>query len=286
MSFKCRFCNSSLTKEVIDLGSQPPSNAYLNSFNLSEKEITYPLKVFVCESCWLVQLPEHAKAEELFTPDYAYLSSTSHSWCKHAESFVDKAQKRLNLNKNSFVVELASNDGYLLNYVKERNIPCLGVEPTLAAAKIAREKGIETISDFFGSCLAKQIISSKKYSGMADLVVANNVLAHVPNINDFLKGINILLKPEGIASIEFPHLLNLIKGNQFDTIYHEHYSYFSLSVIKRIALSADLFIEDVEELSTHGGSLRVWLKKKKSKNISPQIDKILDKESRFKLEMI
>ena len=252
MSHPCRHCGSPLTEEVIDLGHQPPSNAYLTAEQLLGPEITYPLKVFVCTHCWLVQLPAHAAAEELFTADYAYFSSTSSSWCAHAERFVDAAVKRLALGPQSLVVELASNDGYLLQYVQQRGIPCLGIEPTHATAEAARAKGIETIERFFGVALAEELEP-------ADLVVANNVLAHVPDNNDFVAGIARLLKPQGRASIEFPHLLRLLAGNQFDTIYHEHYSYLSLRVVQRIAAKAGLAVVDVQELSTHGGSLRVWL---------------------------
>jgi len=252
MHHHCRHCGSPLTEEVIDLGHQPPSNAYLTAVQLSLPEITYPLKVFVCTSCWLVQLPAHTAAEELFTADYAYFSSTSSSWCAHAERFVKAATERLQLGPESLVVELASNDGYLLQYVQQRGIPCLGIEPTRATAEAARAKGIETIERFFGVALAEELLP-------ADLVVANNVLAHVPDINDFVAGITRLLKPAGCASIEFPHLLRLLAGNQFDTIYHEHYSYLSLRVVARIASAAGLDVIDVEELPTHGGSLRVWL---------------------------
>lgn len=248
----CRHCGSPLQHTVIDLGHQPPSNAYLRPEQLTLPEITYPLQVFVCTSCWLVQLPEHAAAEELFTADYAYFSSTSSSWCAHAERFVTAAVEMLVLGPESLVVELASNDGYLLQYVQQRGIPCLGIEPTQATAAAARAKGIETIERFFGVALAAELAP-------ADLVVANNVLAHVPDINDFVAGIARLLKPQGRASIEFPHLLRLLAGNQFDTIYHEHYSYLSLKVVQRIAAVAGLAVVDVEELPTHGGSLRVWL---------------------------
>ena len=251
-SHHCRHCGSPLTQEVIDLGHQPPSNAYLTPEQLSLPEITYPLKVFVCTHCWLVQLPAHAAAEELFTADYAYFSSTSSSWCDHVERFVAAAVQRLGLGPESLVVELASNDGYLLQYVQQRGIPCLGIEPTHATAEFARVKGIETIESFFGVALAEELEP-------ADLVVANNVLAHVPDINDFVVGIARLLKPAGRASIEFPHLLRLLEGNQFDTIYQEHYSYLSLRVVQRIAAAACLEVVDVEELPTHGGSLRVWL---------------------------
>lgn len=252
MTHACRHCRSLLEHTVIDLGHQPPSNAYLTGEQLLEPEPTYPLQVYVCTSCWLVQLPAHAAAEELFTADYAYFSSTSSSWCAHAERFVGGAVERLGLGADSRVVELASNDGYLLQYVQQRGIPCLGIEPTRATAEAARAKGIETLERFFGLALAQEL-------ELADLVVANNVLAHVPDINDFMAGITRLLKPQGRASIEFPHLLRLLAGNQFDTIYHEHYSYLSLRVVQRIAAASGLEVVDVEQLPTHGGSLRVWL---------------------------
>lgn len=252
MPHPCRHCGSPLSQDVIHLGHQPPSNAYLTAEQLLGPEITYPLKVYLCSGCWLVQLPTHAPADELFTADYAYFSSTSSSWCAHAERFVTAASERLGLGAESLVVELASNDGYLLQYVQQRGIPCLGIEPTKATAEAARAKGINTVERFFGVQLAEELEP-------ADLVVANNVLAHVPDINDFVAGIAWLLKPTGRASIEFPHLLRLLTGNQFDTIYHEHYSYLSLRVVQRIAATAGLSVVDVEELSTHGGSLRVWL---------------------------
>ena len=252
MKHVCRHCGSSLDHQVIDLGHQPPSNAYLSAEQLAGPELTYPLRLLVCTHCWLVQLPAHATAAELFTPDYAYFSSTSSSWCAHAERFVQDAVHRLSLGPQSHVVELASNDGYLLQYVKQLGISCLGVEPTHATAEAARAKGIHTLEQFFGLELAESLES-------ADLVVANNVLAHVPDINDFMAGIACLLKPTGFASIECPHLLRLLQGNQFDTIYHEHYSYLSLQVVQRLAASVGLMVVDVEELSTHGGSLRLWL---------------------------
>jgi len=277
----CRHCGSPLVHTVIDLGHQPPSNAYLTFEQLAEPEITYPLKLFVCDSCWLVQLPAHASAEELFTADYAYFSSTSSSWCAHAERFVAAAVESLQLGTKSQVVELASNDGYLLKYVQQRGIPCLGIEPTQATAEAARALGIPTIERFFGAALAAELVADGQ---AADLVVANNVLAHVPDINDFMAGIARLLKPSGRASIEFPHLLRLLEGNQFDTIYHEHYSYFSLRVVQRIAHVAGLEIIDVEELSTHGGSLRVWLTHASAVQPSAAIPEILAAEASAGLE--
>lgn len=277
MTLDCRHCGLPLEHTVIDLGHQPPSNAYLTAEQLLMPEITYPLQVYVSTSSWLVQLPAHAAAEELFTADYAYFSSTSSSWCAHAKRFVMEAEKRLGLGADSMVVELASNDGYLLQYVQQRGIPCLGIEPTHATAEIARDKGIETIEQFFGIALAKELEP-------ADLVVANNVLAHVPDINDFVAGIAKLLKPKGRASIEFPHLLRLLSGNQFDTIYHEHYSYLSLRVVQRIASAVGLLVEDVQQLSTHGGSLRVWLAHEGTVEPSIRVHEVLAAESAAGLE--
>ena len=279
MSYFCRHCGSSLGQEVIDLGHQPPSNAYLAPNQMALPEVTYPLKVFVCRSCWLVQLPAHAAAEELFTADYAYFSSTSSSWCVHAQRFVAQAVKQLALGPQSFVVELASNDGYLLQYVQQCGIPCLGIEPTHATAEAARAKGIETIERFFGLALAKELEP-------ADLIVANNVLAHVPDINDFLAGIAYMLKPQGRASIEFPHLMRLILGNQFDTIYHEHYSYLSLRCVMRIATANGLAVVDVEELPTHGGSLRVWLARQGAAQSSTAVAAVLSAEVVAGLETV
>lgn len=279
MSHHCRHCGSPLSQQVIDLGHQPPSNAYLKPEQVALPEITYPLKVFVCTSCWLVQLPAHAAADELFTADYAYFSSTSSSWCSHAERFVAAAIERLELGPESRVVELASNDGYLLQYVQQRGIPCLGIEPTHATAEVARAKGIETLEQFFGVALAAKL-------EQADLVVANNVLAHVPDINDFVAGIALLLKPNGQVSIECPHLLRLLAGNQFDTIYHEHYSYLSLRVVQRIAEAAGLAVVDVEELPTHGGSLRLWLAHQGSADPTPAVQTVLEAEADAGLETL
>lgn len=279
----CRHCGSPLEHTVIDLGHQPPSNAYLRPEQLALPEITYPLQVFVCGNCWLVQLPAHAAAEELFTADYAYFSSTSSSWCAHAERFVDAAVGRLELGPQNLVVELASNDGYLLQYVQRRGINCLGIEPTYATAEAARALGIATIERFFGVGLASELVSEGK---SADLIVANNVLAHVPDINDFVAGIARLLKPTGRVSIEFPHLLRLLEGNQFDTIYHEHYSYLSLRVVQRIAKEAGLEVVDVEEIPTHGGSLRVWLSHQNGAVVTDAVERVLAGEAKAGLESL
>lgn len=285
---RCRHCQSLLEQQVIDLGHQPPSNAYLTAEQLSQPEITYPLQVYVCTECWLVQLPAHATAEELFTDDYAYFSSTSSSWCDHARRYVNTACERLGLDAGSLVVELASNDGYLLQYVQERAIPCLGIEPTAATAAAARLKGIETIERFFGVALAEELCSQ---GVRADLIVANNVLAHVPDINDFLAGMARLLKPAGQISLEFPHLLEMLMGNQFDTIYHEHYSYISLGALQRMAAHAGLKLMDVELLSTHGGSLRVWLARSDGDlsmeaDGSRRLDRVLAAESAAQLNSV
>jgi SAM-dependent methyltransferase len=275
----CRHCGSQLQHTVIDLGHQPPSNAYLRPEQLALPEITYPLQVFVCVSCWLVQLPAHAAAEELFTADYAYFSSTSSSWCAHAERFVAAAVERLGLGPQSLVVELASNDGYLLQYVQQRGIPCLGIEPTAATAEAARAKGIPTLEQFFG-------VSGAAELEPADLVVANNVLAHVPDINNFVAGMARLLKPQGHASIECPHLLRLLAGNQFDTIYHEHYSYLSLRTVQRITAAAGLAVVDVEELPTHGGSLRIWLAHQGAAKPTAAVEAVLEAEAVAGLETL
>ena len=278
-SHTCRHCGATLQYEVIDLGHQPASNSYLTYEDLSNPETTFPLKVYLCTSCWLMQLPAHQSASDLFTPDYAYFSSTSTSWVDHSKRYVTSAINRLSLNSKSFVVEIASNDGYLLQHFLVDNIPCLGIEPTAATAAAAREKGIETIEEFFGFSLACEL---KK----ADLIIANNVLAHVPDINDFASGIASLLKSDAQASIEFPHLLNLIRYSQFDTIYHEHYSYLSLSTVERIFTSVGLEVIEVEKLTTHGGSLRVWVAHKDKFIKHESVSITLQEESDFGLESV
>ena len=256
---KCRHCDTELTLPLVDLGSSPPSNAYLTQKTLKAPEKWFPLNVLVCESCWLVQTEDFAGAEELFDDEYAYFSSFSSSWLTHAKAYVASTASRFDLNETSMVVEVAANDGYLLQYVKEQNIPCLGVEPTKSTANAAREKGIEIVEEFFGVKLAKQLVARGK---QADLTAANNVLAHVPDINDFVSGFTHLLKDNGVATFEFPHLLNLIEKNQFDTIYHEHFSYLSLIAVNTIFTANGLSVFDVEEIPTHGGSLRVFAQRK------------------------
>lgn len=272
---KCRHCQTELTEVFCDLQTCPPSNAMVKPSELNYPETYYPLKVFVCDACWLVQVDELEKAENIFNEEYTYFSSFSTSWLEHAKNYTEKMITRFGLNSQSFVVEVASNDGYLLQYFAEKNIPVLGVEPTANTAEVAVKKGIETIVDFFGSKLA-----STKLNGKADLILGNNVLAHVPDIKDFVKGVKIALKPTGVNTFEFPHLCQLVEQNQFDTIYHEHFSYLSLTAVKRIFEAQGLELFDVEELPTHGGSLRIYTKHKEdhSKEISPRVIELLDKE--------
>lgn len=275
---KCRHCSASLNLQLIDLGSAPPSNAYLTAEKLLAPEKTYPLNVMVCEHCWLVQTQDFAQADELFSSDYAYFSSYSSSWLDHAKCYVEDMVVRFALDSRSHVVEVASNDGYLLQYVKQRNIPCTGIEPTASTAAASRAKGIETVEAFFGTELSARLVAQNK---RADLITANNVLAHVPDINDFLSGFAVLLKPQGTATFEFPHLLRLITENQFDTIYHEHFSYLSLTAVQRICANNGLAIFDVQELPTHGGSLRVFAQQGKtgSQPIRDSVIRVLQQET-------
>lgn len=275
---KCRHCNTELTLPLVDLGSAPPSNAYLTKQTLHAPEKYFPLRVLVCDRCWLVQTEDFAQADELFSADYAYFSSFSTTWLKHAEKYVVDMADRFALDTKSHIVEVAANDGYLLQYAKARGIPCLGIEPTTSTANAARAKGIEIVEEFFGVKLAKLLAAQGR---QADLTVANNVLAHVPDINDFVSGFTELLKPAGVATFEFPHLLNLVEQNQFDTIYHEHYSYLSLIAVKTIFSANGLAVFDVEELPTHGGSLRVYAQRKDSgtREMSLNVAKLLERET-------
>lgn len=274
---KCRHCQSELTTTFVDLGSAPPSNAYLTEAQLKAPEKWFPLKVMVCDRCRLVQTEDYAGAEELFDAEYAYFSSFSTSWLKHAETYVHEVVARFQLGAASHVVEVASNDGYLLQYVKASGIPCLGIEPTKSTAQAAREKGIEVVEDFFGVALADQLVAAGK---QADLTAANNVLAHVPDINDFVSGFARLLKPQGVATFEFPHLMQLVQNAQFDTIYHEHFSYLSLTAVCTIFEANGLQVFDVQEIPTHGGSLRVFAQRKDSgkQAVSPTVSVLLASE--------
>jgi SAM-dependent methyltransferase len=243
-----------LHRPFLDLGSAPPSNAYLTPAALNAPEVWYPLRLLVCEQCWLVQTEDHAGREALFSADYAYFSSFSSSWLRHAQAYVQAMQQRYGLGAQSCVAEVAANDGYLLQYVQQAGIPCYGIEPTASTAAAARAKGIEIVERFFGVELARELAAQGR---QADLMAANNVLAHVPDINDFVAGFAVLLKPAGVATFEFPHLLRMVRECQFDTAYHEHYSYLSLGSVQRIFAANGLQVIDVEQLSTHGGSLRV-----------------------------
>lgn len=252
---KCRFCSAPLEDVFLDLGSAPPSNAFLTADELNTPETWFPLRLFTCRQCHLVQVDEIQQHDKLFASDYVYFSGYSSTWLQHCRQYVDNACQRLELDADKQVVEIASNDGSLLQYVKQRGIPCVGIEPTAGTAAAARERGIDTIEQFFGRAVAQQFVTDR---GHADLVIANNVLAHVPDINDFVAGLATLLAAQGVATLEFPHLMQLIDKHQFDTIYHEHFSYFSLHTAQAIFAAHGLRIWDVEELPTHGGSLRLW----------------------------
>jgi SAM-dependent methyltransferase len=283
VSQNCRFCSSNLNKIFVDLGKSPLANSYLKESDFDNEKF-YPLCIFLCEKCFLVQLEELETPENIFS-DYAYFSSFSSSWLKHATDFVDMIISRLSLDKNSLVVEIASNDGYLLQNFVKKNIPVLGIEPARNVAKAAIEKNIPTKVEFFDSTLAKDLTKDGKY---ADLIIGNNVLAHVPCLNNFIDGLKILLKPSGIITLEFPHLLQLMKNNQFDTIYHEHFSYFSLLSIQKIFSFHGFQIFDVEELSTHGGSMRIFITHLENKIIqtNKNVEQLILKEKEFGLDKL
>jgi SAM-dependent methyltransferase len=275
---KCRHCAADVSLVLIDLGNAPPSNAYLTKLTMRRPEKWFPLKVLVCESCWLVQAEAYSRAAELFNEEYAYFSSFSTIWLQHAQDYVASMTARFGLTTNSHVVEIAANDGYLLQYIKQLGIPCLGIEPTASTAAAARAKGISLVEDFFGVRLAHELVAQGK---QADLTVANNVLAHVPDVKDFIAGFALLLKPQGVATFEFPHLMKLIAEKQFDTIYHEHFSYLSLTAVSLAFEQNGLTVFDVEELPTHGGSLRVFAQRTDSgsQQISINVKELLEREA-------
>jgi len=281
----CRFCNHELTFEFIDLVNAPPSNSYLSFEQLNEPEVYYPLRLFVCPECFLVQIDEYKKASQIFDDNYAYYSSVSRSWLEHSKNYTEKMINEFGINKDSFVIEIASNDGYLLQYFKEKQVNVLGIEPTASTAKIAQEKGIDTLVEFFGTSLANKL---KKEGKQANLILGNNVLAHVPDLNDFVAGLKILLKPGGFITMEFPHIYQLIENNQFDTIYHEHFSYFSFITVLKIFDFHGLTLFNVEELSTHGGSLRIYAKhtEDNSKQIRESIFSLRKKEESLGLNSL
>jgi hypothetical protein len=274
---QCRFCKTELNHIFIDLVNSPASNSFLTEEQLNEPEVFYPLKVFTCSKCFLVQVDEYKKSDAIFNSDYVYFSSYSKSWLAHAKKYTDAMTARFGLSKNSRVIELASNDGYLLQYFHENGVPVLGIEPTANTASVAISKGIETVVDFFGVRLAKEL---NQKNIQADLLLGNNVLAHVPDIVDFVGGMKIALKPQGVITMEFPHLVQLVDNNQFDTIYHEHFSYLSFYTVKQIFESCGLQMFDVEELPTHGGSLRIYAKHQEdsTKAISERVEQMLKKE--------
>ena len=276
---KCRFCKEEIQHVFIDLVNSPASNSFLRKEELNEPETFYPLKVFTCHNCFLVQVDEYKKSDAIFSSDYVYFSSYSTSWLKHAKEYTSKMIDRFGFNEQSQVIEVASNDGYLLQYFKERNIPVLGIEPTANTAEVAEKKGIKSVVDFFGVRLAKKLVAE---GTQADLLLGNNVLAHVPDINDFVGGMKVILKPQGVITMEFPHLVQLIDNNQFDTIYHEHFSYLSFYSVKKIFKVQGLELFDVEELPTHGGSLRIYAKHEEdpSKEISENVKRLEEKEQK------
>jgi SAM-dependent methyltransferase len=275
---KCRHCSTELRHTFVDLDFAPISNAMLSEEQLNQPENYYPLKVFVCEKCFLVQLEEVKKADQIFDNEYTYFSSFSTSWLAHAKKYVDMMVARFGFSKTSQVIEIASNDGYLLQYFKEYGVPVLGIDPTANTAAVAQEKGIPTMVDFFNSKLAQESLVDQGIK--ADLIIGNNVLAHVPDIDDFVKGLKTALGDHGVITMEFPHLLKLVEECQFDTIYHEHFSYLSFLSVKNIFSSNGLEMFDVEELTTHGGSLRIFAKHKDDLEhlISPNVELLLNKE--------
>lgn len=273
----CRFCKTPVNVQFADLVNSPASNSYLTYEQLNEPEVFYPLKVLVCKSCFLVQVDEYKKSSDIFNSDYAYFSSFSTSWLAHCKKYTEIMIERFGFNEKSLIAEIASNDGYLLQYFKEKNVPVLGIEPTANTAAVAIKKGIPSVVDFFGVKLAKQLVAEGK---KADLLLGNNVLAHVPDIMDFVGGMAVFLNTNGVITMEFPHLYQLVLNNQFDTIYHEHFSYLSFTSVSKIFEANDLILFDVEEVTTHGGSLRIYAKHKNdsTKQISENVANMLIKE--------
>ncbi|HEX8747031.1 MAG TPA: class I SAM-dependent methyltransferase [Pyrinomonadaceae bacterium] len=272
----CRFCGTPLKHTFVDLGVSPLSNSYLSAEQLSRMEPFYPLHAYVCHRCFLVQLEEFESPENIFQ-DYAYFSSYSESWLRHARAYTEQMIERFELGERSRVIEIASNDGYLLQYFVARGVPSLGVEPAANVAQVAEEKGVPTLTEFFGSRLATRLAAE---GGQADLLLGNNVLAHVPALNDFVEGLKILLKPQGVITMEFPHLLRLMQDNQFDTIYHEHFSYFSFLTVEEVFARHGLTLFDVEELETHGGSLRIYARhpEDEGKAVTARVQELKERE--------
>jgi SAM-dependent methyltransferase len=274
---QCRFCKTELKHVFIDLVNSPASNSFLTAAQLNEPEVFYPLKVYTCHNCFLVQVDEYKKSDAIFNSDYVYFSSYSTTWLAHAREYTNRMTDRFGLNASSQVIEIASNDGYLLQYFHQKGVPVLGIEPTANTAQVAIEKGINSVVDFFGVRLASEL---KAKNIQADLLLGNNVLAHVPDIVDFVKGLKLALKPQGVVTMEFPHLMQLVENSQFDTIYHEHFSYLSFGTVQKIFAAQGLELFDVEELPTHGGSLRIYGKhpEDNSKPVSAAVAALLQKE--------
>ena len=284
-SGQCRFCGTPLEHTFADLGMSPVSNAFLKREQLNLKESFYPLHAYVCSGCLLVQLEQFESPEAIFNDEYAYFSSFSDSWLKHAKKYADEMVRRFRIDQSSFVVEIASNDGYLLQYFVGKQIPVLGVEPSANVAEAARKKGVDTLVKFFGVKTAKQLVAKGR---KADLLLGNNVLAHVPDLNDFVAGMKILLKPDGVITMEFPHLLRLMRENQFDTIYHEHFSYFSFLSVEKVFARHGLTLFDVQHLPTHGGSLRIYAKhaEDRSKEVASAVVTLLAEERAANLDKL
>ena len=277
MTNTCRFCDHSLSHTFVDLGVSPLANSYLKADQINQMEPFFPLRAYVCDQCYLVQLPVFQSSEEIFS-DYAYFSSFSDSWLRHAETYVNDVTDRFGFDTESQVIEIASNDGYLLQYFQKKGIPVLGIEPAQNVARVAQKSGIQTLEKFFSRQTAGELVQEGTY---ADLLIGNNVLAHVPDINDFVQGMKIILKPQGIITMEFPHLMRLMAENQFDTIYHEHFSYFSFTIVNKIFNHHGLRIFDVDELPTHGGSLRIYARHAEdaSREISDNAKALLEHEA-------
>ena len=273
----CRFCGSGLDKPFLDLGTTPLANSYLKSDLVNGDEPKFPLRVFLCDKCLLVQLADYSAADHIFSDEYAYFSSFTESWVRHAKRYAEMMESRFGISKGHFVVEIASNDGYLLQHFKEKGVPVLGIEPAGNCAAAAEKKGIPSLVKFFGTETARELASQGRF---ADLLLGNNVLAHVPDLNDFVAGMKILLKPHGIITMEFPHLLRLLEENQFDTIYHEHFSYFSFTVAERIFAAHGITLFDVEELTTHGGSLRIFGRHAENASlaVTPNVERLKARE--------
>ena len=275
---QCRFCKTELSHVFIDLFNSPASNSFLTAEQLNEPETFYPLKVYTCHKCFLVQVDEYKKSDAIFDNNYVYFSSYSTSWLKHAKQYTEMMTNRFGYNQDSLVIEVASNDGYLLQYFNENSIPVLGIEPTANTVEVAKTKGVNSVVDFFGQRLATELVAKNI---KADLLLGNNVLAHVPDIVDFVGGMKIILKENGVVTMEFPHLMQLVDNNQFDTIYHEHFSYLSFTTVKQIFESQGLEMFDVDQIPTHGGSLRIYAKHKEdsSKEISANVKALLELEA-------